>query len=210
MPGASMKKLSKKYMCRYLETLRVEQGTIAHAAYHNHRLNNTRKALWQATDTWQVESLVPSELPRERHKLRIVYDARGVVEITLEPYTPKPIGSLQLVTDNHIFYAYKAADRKDLQQLHALRGLCDDVLIVKNGLLTDTTFANVAFFDGRQWLTPQQPLLKGTARARLLQSGILTEAQLTPEHLSGFSRVRLINAMLHWGECEFSAQAVMK
>jgi 4-amino-4-deoxychorismate lyase len=81
--------------------------------------------------------------------------------------------------------------RKQLPNTHD-----SDVLIVKNGLITDTSFANIAFSDGNKWYTPDTPLLKGTQRAYYLAQGILTERRISPADLRGFTKARLINAML--------------
>ena len=37
----------------------------------------------------------------------------------------------------------------------------DEILITRNGLLTDTSIANIALFNGKEWHTPKHPLLKG-------------------------------------------------
>ena len=58
------------------------------------------------------------------------------------------------------------------------KGDCDDILIIRNGLITDMSYANVAFFDGTQWLTPRIPLLAGTCRERLLETGPIREADI--------------------------------
>ena len=55
---------------------------------------------------------------------------------------------------------------------------------------------NVAFFDGRKYVTPDTFLLNGTRRQYLLGTGVLTECRITPSDLGGFERVVLINAML--------------
>lgn len=70
-----------------------------------------------------------------------------------------------------IDYRYKSTDRKELEALYALRGNQDDVLIVRNNLLTDTSIANVALEKEGVWYTPRTPLLKGTKRALLLEQG---------------------------------------
>ena len=85
-----------------------------------------------------------------------------------------------------------------MEALSARKGSCDDILIVKNGLVTDTSFSNVAFLDGSRWLTPEHPLLEGTKRAKLLEAGILAEADIRPEEIYRFKKVRLINAMMDW------------
>ncbi|MGB3588105.1 MAG: aminotransferase class IV, partial [Tunicatimonas sp.] len=96
---------------------------------------------------------------------------------------------------------HKFADRKLINHLFAQRQGCDDILMVKNGLITDTSYSNVALYDGQQWFTPHQPLLPGTARARLLQDGRLQKAKISPSDLAQFKRCSLINAMLPLGEC---------
>ena len=65
----------------------------------------------------------------------------------------------------------KLRQRGKLNELFAKKGSCDDVIIVRNGLITDSSYANLIFFDGREWITPKVPLLEGTCRARLLASG---------------------------------------
>jgi 4-amino-4-deoxychorismate lyase len=78
------------------------------------------------------------------------------------------------------------------------KGLADDVLIVKNGWITDTSFANILFFDGKRWLTPEKPLLKGTQRENLLRQGLIFQANISPASLPDFSKARLINAMIRF------------
>jgi len=61
--------------------------------------------------------------------------------------------------------------------------------------VSDSFYANTAFWDGRAWSTPDTPLLAGTMRAYLLDQGLLREERIRPEDLGKFLKVRLINAM---------------
>lgn len=189
-------------MCRFIETMRVDNGEICHWAYHRARLQRTRNEVWGLTDEWNWEEVLPINLPYTRHKLRLVYSREGVEEISCEPYTPRRITSLRLVEGGTIDYRYKMEDRSVLQQLYAMKEHCDEVWIVRNNMLTDTSIANVALFDGKEWLTPASPLLPGTMRARLLDEGLIKEAAISRDHLPLFKKIRLMNAMLDWGECE--------
>jgi len=94
-------------------------------------------------------------------------------------------------------YNYKFSDRSRLEQLgkSAQNSGCEDALIIKNGRITDTTIANIAFFDGTVWHTPARPLLRGTARERLLQSRLLQTEEIRPEHLNRYSHFALMNAL---------------
>jgi len=88
------------------------------------------------------------------------------------------------------------------------RGERDDILIVRRGLLTDTSIANIALFDGKDWFTPKLPLLRGTCRTALIDSGIIKEKNIRPEELSSYSFVRLFNAMIKWGALELSTGTI--
>ena len=96
---------------------------------------------------------------------------------------------------NHISYGYKYLNRSELEALYKLRGSCDDILIVKEGCLSDSYYANIAFWDGRDWFTPDTPLLPGTMRAALLDQGLLQVARIVPGDMKNFQKIRLINAM---------------
>ena len=102
----------------------------------------------------------------------------------------------------------KSTDREALNRLFACRGERDDILIVRRGLLTDTSIANIALFDGKDWFTPKLPLLRGTCRTALIDNGIIKEKDIRPEELSSYSFVRLFNAMIKWGALEFSTGTI--
>ena len=110
---------------------------------------------------------------------------------------------------DRIDYSFKSADRSSLNRLTAQKGDCDEIIIVKNGLVTDTSFTNIAVFDGEQWLTPRHPLLMGTKRACLLEKRILKEADISVEALMRAQKVSLINAMIDLGEREIALENVI-
>jgi 4-amino-4-deoxychorismate lyase len=90
------------------------------------------------------------------------------------------VNSLKLVDVCSDFdYHLKFADRSALNSLRELRGDCDEILIVKNGYITDTSYSNVVFTDGQHFVAPSTFLLPGTMRASLLNWGLITEATIT-------------------------------
>ena len=97
---------------------------------------------------------------------------------------------------DHLDYRLKYADRTELDQLFLKRGEADDILIIQNGLVTDTSIANIAFFDGDKWITPKEPLLKGTTRARLLDEKKIFEQDIKIADLGKFTEFALMNAMI--------------
>ena len=59
-----------------------------------------------------------------------------------------------------------------------------------------TSIANIAFFDGVDWISPKKPLLKGTTRARLLKERKLILKDIRKDDLKAFTKAALMNAMI--------------
>jgi 4-amino-4-deoxychorismate lyase len=129
------------------------------------------------------------------YKCKVSYSS-SINEIEIIPYQKRIIKSLRLVKDNTISYDHKYSDRSHLLELLAKRGDCDDILIVKNGYITDTSFSNIVFFDGDKWVTPARPLLRGTMRESLLKTNYIEETDILVNDLKKFTIARLVNAML--------------
>lgn len=195
-------------MEQYLETIRIEEGRACHLPYHNQRMNETRARLG-FSDGLDLEAVIGDvSIYQQRTRCRIVYDTE-IRSVEFFPYQIRLVKTLRLVEDNQVDYGCKYADCSALNRCFAQRGACDDVLIVQNGDVTDTTIANVAFWNGETWFTPSTPLLKGTMRASLLDSHQIQEAKIRVEDLSHFSRLRLFNAMISFGEIELPIQSVL-
>ncbi len=172
-------------MSRLIETIRVAEGTIENAEYHFKRMRNVHR-----------DDILKINLPvRGVHKLRIVYD-QFHFESAITPYTIKPVRSLKLVFDNNIEYNQKYEDRSAIEKLLTLKSDCHDILIVKNGLVTDVSYANIAFRKGSDWFTPDSFLLNGTMRQSLLDNGRIKERRITVDSIGEFTHFKLINAML--------------
>ncbi len=194
-------------MYRLLETICYENGRCHNLKMHRQRMNYARKSLFgleNEIDLGKVLQQVAKEQLTDSDKgifkCRVVYD-RQIRDIQFHPYLRPQIRSLQLVEDDDINYLFKYEDRNALNRLFARRGSADDILIVKNGLITDTSFCNVLFFNGRAWLTPEQPLLKGTCRATLLEREQIETAVIGADDLHYFTKVRLINALIRFEDC---------
>ena len=106
-----------------------------------------------------------------------------------------PPGSY-FVDGSGIDYTFKYADRDKLIQLQQSKGTCDEILIYQNGRITDTSYSNVVFYDGNQYITPSTYLLNGTKRRYLLERGIIKEQDIGLGDLPRFRYLFLINAML--------------
>ena len=188
-------------MCQYIETIRVIDGCVCNLAYHEQRMNRTRKEMLGLPEPLRIADLLKAvSLPMECSKLRFVYDKKGIHDITCTPYTCREIRSLHLVYDDNISYPYKSTDRSALNELKKQQGDCDEILIVRNNHLTDTSYTNIALYDGEQWFTPSTPLLCGTMRQRLLDCGLLQEREIMVSDIPNYQYISLFNAMIPLGE----------
>jgi len=150
---------------------------------------------WQVSRDWLDELIsVPENMKEGIGKCNIIYD-KEIIEIKFELYVKRPVRSLKLVHASGLDYHLKYCDRSVLETLLAKRGDCDDVIIVNDGLITDTSFSNLVFFDGESWFTPARPLLEGTCRARLLSEKKIILADIRPSDLTRYQGCKLINAM---------------
>jgi len=93
-------------------------------------------------------------------------------------------------------YEFKYADRSRLHQFFDKRGTKDDILMTKNGLITDTSYANVALYKKGKWYTPKHPLLKGSSRKRLLEKGKILESDIHINQLQEYNSITIFNSMI--------------
>lgn len=192
---------------QFVETIKIKDGKAMLIPLHQARLERTVShffPLLAASAMPHIEDIVKPTADMTYHKARVVYGETGVEHVEYTPYSMRRIRSLKAVHDDKIDYSYKSTDRTRLNELREKRGDCDEIIIVKNGLVTDTSFTNLAIFNGFSWLTPRRPLLAGTKRAWLLQQGIIKEADITLADLLKAPKVNLFNSMIDFGEMEIS------
>ena len=176
-----------------LETIKIENSEVFNLSYHQKRFDKSRKDLFNTQTPLALSSLIKPPL-EGLYKCRILYNAT-VRSVEYLPYKEKPIHTLKVVSSN-VSYLYKYADRDALNKLLEDKPEADDIIIEKKGFITDTSIANLAFYDGEQWFTPKNPLLEGTMRAKLLDEGFLQTREIKRSEISHYTKVALMNAMI--------------
>jgi 4-amino-4-deoxychorismate lyase len=186
-------------MCQLFETIKVRQNILQNIEAHNERVNYSRSFLFQSAEVWNLSKLitVPDLDPQIIYRCRFLY-SRTIDQIGFFPYIPRMIRKLIIARADDIDYSFKYANRNALNNLRNIMAPehDSDILIVKNGYITDTSFSNIIFFDGVKWYTSSTALLNGTKRALYLKNRIIQECSITPADLHMFKKARLINAML--------------
>lgn len=176
---------------RYIETIKVVDGVMQNIDYHIRRMG--------------CNLPLEYDFPMGVIKYRIVYDTE-IVQRECIPYSLPTIKSLQPVVCNEIIYDKKLEDRSIFHSLMLQKGDCDDVMILKNGMITDSSFCNLVLEDESGLYTPRQPLLKGIKRQYLLDKGIIKEREIKYSTLKCYKKIYLINAMIELGEISWNLE----
>ncbi|WP_297763682.1 aminotransferase class IV [uncultured Muriicola sp.] len=187
-------------MSHFIETIRIENGTVPMLNHHQQRMNHTLSHLGER-GPFLIKSLlrIPKEAGKGIFKCRLIYDKDGILDIQFHPYTIRHIETFSMVDIGSHSYPYKFEDRAWINDL-VNRSKADEIIMCQKDRITDASYANLAFFNGKFWVTPKKPLLHGTRRNLLLQKNILEEIDLTLHDLHNYSHFKCINAMMSWEE----------
>lgn len=173
----------------YFETIKCKDYEIFNLDYHNKRVANTI-----GLNLNLQEYIYP--ISEELLRCKVIYDKNGILDITYFPYKKREIKSFKIVNCDEINYPKKYLNRKELDNLFNKKEDCDEVIIIKEGIVTDTSIANIAIFYEGEWITSKQCLLKGTVRNRLLEEKKLIEKEINLSMLQSTSKIALMNAMI--------------
>lgn len=176
----------------FLETIKAVNGVVYNITFHQQRYENVLRSF----GVKKKEDLASLLFPPKNgiYRCRIVYSLDKIIEITYHPYIKREINSIKLIESDDIIYDKKYTNREKLNQLFSQKGDCDEVLIVKNNLLCDTTIANIALYKEKQWFTPKKPLLYGTTLMRYQDKLIFKDIGI--KDLQEYSHIAFLNAMI--------------
>ena len=185
-------------MMTFIETIKIENGIAHNLDLHLERATRTCFHHFGARTVLPFEAIIneiKSSHSEGIYKLRIIY-AGKIEHYTIEKYQPKIVKTLKIVDGGNIDYSFKYEDRLPLNKLLDLRGDCDDIIIIKEGYVTDTSFSNLVFSEGEQLFTPSRFLLNGIKRQQLLRDGKIKEKEIKMADINKYSNVFLINSMV--------------
>lgn len=183
-------------MCQWIESIALKDGIVYNLSYHQARLNRTLKD-FDATYQISLETVLSGiDLPQSGYfKIRILYNAQALLSIEWAPYIPHLWKEFRLVEAGAIDYSYKYVDRSPFDVLK--RGCSEsEIIIIKDGSITDTSYSNLIFHKDGEWFTPTTFLLAGTQRSYLLDEQKIKEAEINIANLASFDSFKMINAMM--------------
>jgi len=182
-------------MSQFIESIKVEDQEIFLLEYHQKRVDQTF-AHFGKEDSIDLAKIY-KHLEHDEdglYKLRIVYDLDKKVRTQMIPYAIPEIHSFQLVENNSYDYSFKFEDRKELEKMK-IKSKSEEILIVKNNHITDTSFSNLLFLKGKDWYTPNTYLLNGVQRQHLLKTKKIKETDITLQNINQFTHFQMINSM---------------
>lgn len=182
-------------MYQFLETIRLEEGNLVNQNYHQSRINDTSK--YFSLNGFDLDKLtIPKQFMKGLFKLRIEY-ANTILKIEYQEYKIKQIDSLKIIEDNSIIYNFKYLNRSRINKLLEKKDDCDDIIILKNGEITDTSYSNLIFVKNGEYFTPINPLLNGTKRRYLIDLREIIPNLIKPRDLDNYEYCKIFNAMIN-------------
>ncbi len=180
---------------KFFETIKVLDGVVYNLSWHQARYESVLNSF--GIFSYQDLSSFIKAPKHGLYRCKLIYAIQNIqdIEVTFHRYIKKQIRSLRVVYDD-IDYCKKYLNRDALDKLYQKRDDCDDILIVKNSFITDTSIANIALFQDGIWFTPANPILRGTTRERLLGEKKIIKKDIKIEELKDFSQLALLNAMI--------------
>ncbi|MBP4133868.1 aminotransferase class IV family protein [Gallibacterium anatis] len=184
------------------ETLCIENGQVQNLALHQQRYENSLREFY-AGQPYKIFSLAKilqkntalwANLQSPIIRCRIDYNATQY-HLQCFPYQRKTYQRFHPVICDDIDYHLKYSNRAIFNELLKQKGDCDEIIIVKQGKITDCTIGNLILRQGSQWFTPDSPLLIGTQRSKLLQERKIIEREILLSDLPLYQEIRLINAL---------------
>lgn len=190
-------------MYPFVESVKYQNGRYFNLECHQERFDFTRKVHYPDEETIDLKQTLefPANLaPDLIYKCRIMY-GKEIGEIIYEPYTPRQIKQYYLVVcPNDLDYSFKYTNRNFFDEARKKIKSDEDFIYIRNGFITDTSYANIIFTDGKNNYTPSEPLLKGTKRNLYLKEDEIMEVEIKVSDLRKFRSFFIINAMLDIGE----------
>lgn len=182
-------------MSQFIESIKIEDQEAFLMEFHQKRVNDTFSH-FGAQGSIDLEKIFKNLQHDEDglYKLRIVYDLNKNFRTQLIPYAIAEIETFQLVENNSYDYSFKFEDRKEFDRMKA-KAKTEEIIIVKNNHITDTSYTNLLFLKGKDWFTPTTYLLNGVMRQHLLKEKKIKEAEITLQNIKEYSHFQLINSM---------------
>jgi 4-amino-4-deoxychorismate lyase len=183
-------------MSLLLESIKVLNGKVYNVTLHEQRANRSRIMLFGIEIPLYLRKsiVVPEEFKKGLVKCRVIYD-ENIEAVSFSTYDKRKINSAKVIYVDNVLYDHKYVIRKELDDLYAKREEHDEIIIIKNGMVTDAYYFNLVFEKEGKYFTSDTPLLHGIQRERLILSQKVQEIPIHLDEISSYERVHFVNAL---------------
>ena len=181
---------------KLFETLKFEDGVFHNLSLHQERLDKTLKDL-NYPHSYSLEEILTKPQINSIHRTKFIYDQTSY-SFEHFTYKAKEVTSLTLVDASHIDYKYKKLNRSSIDYLKSQSE--DEIILIQNDYVTDTSIANLYFLRNNTWYTPSSTLLKGTYQKLLINQKKVKIADIKVEDIFTYEKIAVSNAMLGFFE----------
>lgn len=187
----------------FSEAIKLKDGIYYNIQYHQERIDRTLRHFGLSSFNLYEVLSAQAAPPYGLYKCRVEYggsmrngkDCPIYIKVEFIEYTIPSPKQVKLVEDNEIVYSYKSINRKRLNLLKE-SSQCDEIIIIKNNKVTDSSAANLVFEHDGRFFTPNSYLLPGTKRQFLLDTNKITECTISLDDILFYDRAYVISSMI--------------
>jgi 4-amino-4-deoxychorismate lyase len=179
------------------ETIKVIDGQPVNLEYHEERMKMScltyfgESCKFSLISKWEC----PEKYQQGIVKCRVSYNQDHFIK-QFSVYKYQTANTFRLVESGHLDYSLKYIDRSGINLLMEDSDKFDDIILIKGGLVTDSSYANLVFQKSGINYTPEFALLNGTKRQFYLDNGKISLASIGVENFQEYDKVTRINAMI--------------
>jgi 4-amino-4-deoxychorismate lyase len=183
-------------MSLLLESIKILNGKVYNLTLHEQRANRSRKMLFGIERPLNLRKaiVVPEKFKTGLVKCRVIY-GENIETVSFSFYDKRKINSAKVIIEDNVPYDHKYVIRKELDALYAKREHHDEIIITKNGMVTDAYYFNLVFEREGKYFTSDTPLLQGIQREKLILSQKVQEIPIHIDEISSYERLHFVNAL---------------
>lgn len=178
---------------KFFETIKIQNNKTFNLEYHQERFEKTYFENFGTKTNINLVDILDTNFS-DITRAKVIYNKTDI-KVEYFAYIPKNIKTIQIVHSDNIIYNYKFFDRIAIEKL-VQNTRSDEIAIFQNGLLSDSSIANIAIFEDGVWLSPTKPLLFGTTLKRYVDSGKILLGEIDIKRFKKAQKIAFLNAMI--------------
>ncbi|MFN8281109.1 MAG: aminotransferase class IV [Saprospiraceae bacterium] len=187
-------------MYPFIETIRLIDGRFRNVEFHNERVRNTFMKFYPQHEPHDLKVIISQLGGKSNGRVKVLYNSERLY-FSISPIFNLKTTHYHLLESPRLRYDFKFYDRLSLVHVQRNDRYIEPVFC-RNGMITDTSRANLIFREGSKWYTPDTFLLNGSMRQSLLSLGYIQSTPIHKSELYRFNGFKPINALNHPDEVE--------